>query len=160
MKKIQYQQKPNREWLQKMAGAEDECGIVTAGGLADEVEKLNLKKVEGPRVFGRLIEFARRKQGLSPENLANKADIDLGEMVAIENNESENIEPRTVYQLAHVLGLSPNKLIELAGLAESRDEQLNDAALRFAARSEPTTNLTEEEREAFEEFVKVLAESS
>jgi hypothetical protein len=50
--------------------------------------------------------------------------------------------------------------MELAGLAIPREPELGRAALRFAARSEPTTELTKEEREAYEEFAKALAESN
>jgi 16S rRNA A1518/A1519 N6-dimethyltransferase RsmA/KsgA/DIM1 with predicted DNA glycosylase/AP lyase activity len=49
--------------------------------------------------------------------------------------------------------------MEVAGLATPRPE-VRSAALKFAARSEPTSQLTDEERGALEEFVKVLIESS
>jgi HTH-type transcriptional regulator, competence development regulator len=81
-------------------------------------------------------------------------------LVALERNEEVQPSSRTVYQTAQALKLPANKLMELAGLTDARDEGLGRAALRFAARSEPTARLSKEEREAFEEFVRVLVESS
>ncbi len=133
---------------------------VSVGGLAMEVGVLQTAAVRFPRVFGQLVEYARRSQGLTVESLAQQADIDLTELVAIERNEDMQPSPRTVYQIAQVLKLPASKLMELAGLAEARDEGLGKAALRFAARSEPTAKLSKEEREAFEEFVRVLVECS
>lgn len=110
-------------------------------------------------VFGRLIEYARRRHGLSVENLAERADVDLAAIVEIETNDRVIPEVRTVYQLAQALKLPTSKLMEVAGLATARPE-VSRAALKFAARSEPTSKLTRDEREAFDEFVKVLAEST
>lgn len=152
--------RPSREWLQRMADAEDRCESVSVGGLATDFGMIEAGvSSEAPRVFGRLVEFARRARGLSIEELAKSADVDLAELLAVEDA-GKVPSPRTVFQLAKVLRLSTGKLMELAGLAEPKDTSLNQAALRFAARSEPTAKLSREEREAFEEFVKVLVEAS
>jgi hypothetical protein len=50
--------------------------------------------------------------------------------------------------------------MELAGLVQRRDDKLTAAAVRFAAKAEPMAKLSPEERDALEEFVRVLAESS
>jgi len=106
-----------------------------------------------------LIEFARRNQGLTVEKLAERADVDLAAILEIETDDRAVPEERTVYQLAQALCLPQAKLMELAGLATPKPET-SRAALKFAARSEPASKLTRDEREAFEEFVKVLDESS
>ncbi|MEE9393348.1 MAG: helix-turn-helix transcriptional regulator [Planctomycetota bacterium] len=153
--------KPSHEWLLKMAEAEDRCGSVSVGGMAHDVGLLESQALpEAPRVFGRLIEYARRAKGLSVERLAEVADVDLGELVAIEQNEGPVPSARTVYRLGLALNLSSGKLMELAGLAQPQDDYLSQAAVRFAARSEPNAALSPEERAAYEEFVKVLVESS
>lgn len=110
-------------------------------------------------VFGRLIEYARREQGLTVERLAEQADVDLGELVEIERDDDFMPQLRTVHQLASVLKLPTSRLMQVAGLATPRPS-VAGAALRFAARSEPTSELSPDEREAFEEFVKVLVEST
>lgn len=134
-----------------VAGLAIRCGLVGVSGKAAEEER--------PRVLGQLIEYTRRRMGLSLEDLSKRASVALGELLAIERDNAIPT-PRALYQLAQHLDLPFGKLQELAGLAEPRDERLNEAALRFAARSEPTAQLSAAEREAYEEFIKVLAEST
>lgn len=150
---------PNSQWLRRMADAEDRCESVSVGGLAHELGMLPTAMPEAPRVFGRFIEFARRERGMTVEALAQSANVDLAELVAIEKEDLDVPTPRTVYQLAQVLKLPPGKLSEIARLTQPRSA-ISEAAVRFAARSESTAKLTEGERHAFEEFVKVLVESS
>ena len=133
---------------------------VSVGGLAMELGMLHGAAPRVPRVLGQLVEYARRSRGLTVEGLVREADIDLTEALAIERDPEMTPSSRAVYQVAGVLGLPAGKLMELAGLAEARDENLGRAALRFAAHSEPTSQLSKDEREALEEFVKVLAEAT
>jgi len=149
---------PSRNWLRSMAEAEDQFESVSAAGLAADLGLLRMEAPGGLRVFGRFIQFARRARGLSLEGLAESAQVDVAQLVAIES-EGSTPGARTVYQLANALQLSTGRLMELAGLAESKDPQLSQAALRFAARSEPVAELSKEEREAYEEFVRVLVEA-
>lgn len=150
-----------RDWLRRMADAEGECGSIAAAGLAHDVGFVRAQPVSVPRVaLGRFIEFARRSQQKTLDEFAREADVDLAELLTLEQGESEVVNPRTVFQLASVLRVKLGLLLELAGLAEIRNETLGTAALRFAANAEPTAPLSAHERAAFEEFVKVLAESS
>ena len=149
---------PSREWLAAMARAEEGFTSFAVGGLAMEPGS-SVTPPEARTAFTRFVDLARRQRKLTVEALANEADLDLGELVAImEANTSPST--RAVYKLATVLGVSMRKLLELSGLAETRDPTLTEAAVRFAARSEPTVALTREERAALEEFVKVLVERS
>lgn len=150
---------PSREWLLRAADIEDGHRSVSVGGLAADLGMLSSGASTIKPAFGRLIEYARRSQGLTVERLAERADIDLEAILEIENDEATIPDVRTVYQLAQTLELPQGKLMELAGLATPNPE-VSRAALKFAARSEPTSKLTRGEREAFEEFVKVLAEAS
>ena len=150
---------PPREWLLQAAEIEDSCRSLSTGGLASDLGMLSSSPSSIQLVFGRLIEYARRRQGLTVESLAEKADVDLAAIVEIETNDRSIPEVRTVYQLAQALKLPTGKLMEVAGLATARPET-SRAALKFAARSEPTSKLTRDEREAFDEFVRVLAEST
>ena len=150
---------PSMEWLLHMADEEDRAQSVSVGGLAHDLGMKSPSQFE-PWVFGTLIEFARRAARLTVEQLAERADTDLAELIDVERNKRLTVHMRTVYQLANALHLSPRKLAVLAGLVHENDENLGMAALRFAARSEPTANLSAEERRAFEEFVKVLVDKS
>lgn len=100
----------------------------------------------------------RRQCRLSVEELADRAGVDLEEVVRIERGEG-GAAAHTVRQIARVLNLPESKLLELVGLAEGRDDRLREATVRITARSEPTADLLPEERAALEEYVKVLAES-
>ena len=151
---------PNHEWLLKMADVENSCPSISVGGMAADLLGTQPAATPEPqRVFGRLIEFARRAKGLSVEQLAQQADVAIAEIVEIEWHEDTIPQPRTVYQLAKALDLPSGRLIEVAGLAMPH-RAINNAALRFAARSEPTAMLTREEREAFDEFIRVLVDIS
>lgn len=150
---------PSRDWLLRMAEVEDASRSVAVGGVAADFEMVRPQSTESHCVFGRLIEYARRAKNLSVEELADRADVDLAEVVDIERHEDAVPAPRTVYQLATVLELPAGMLAEVAGLAKARGA-VSEAALRFAARSEPTATLSKAEREALEEFVKVLVEAS
>lgn len=159
MTRVQNEGGPPHDWLLQAVDIEDSCRSLSVGGLASDLGMLVSGSSNVQPVFGRLIEFARRKQGLTIERLAERADIDLEAIVEIETQDRVVPEVRTVYQLAQALKLPPGRLMEVAGLATPKPE-VSRAALRFAARSEPTNQLSRDEREALEEFVKVLAESS
>jgi len=89
---------------------------------------------------------------------ATGADVDLGELVKIESDESFKPTPRTIHQLAEFLKLPAKKLMVLAGLLQVKDFGLQQASVRFAARSEPVEDVSPEEHAALEEYVKFLNE--
>jgi transcriptional regulator with XRE-family HTH domain len=129
------------------------------GGFASDLGLLPSASTGVQSAFSRLVEYARRKRGLSVERLATEADVDLESLVDIETKASAVPDARTVYQLATVLKLAPHTLMEVAGLTTPRP-QIREAAVRFAARSESTARLSRDEQMALEEFVKVLVETS
>lgn len=159
MKDIKYGGEYSRDWLLRVAEAEDRVPSFSVGGLAADVGWLDAGSIAPASIFARFIELARRARNLTLESLAVRAEIDLAELVGIITEARQQPTPRTVYRLSQVLDVSAESLMELAGLAEPRAE-LAQAALRFAARSEPTVKLSEEERNALNEFVKVLVDKS
>jgi transcriptional regulator with XRE-family HTH domain len=150
---------PSRDWMRAMADAEEQVGFVSVGGLAVDAGAVQASGLEPRWAFTRFLDLARRQRGLTLEKLAEAADIGLTELVGV-MEEGVQPTPRTVYRLAGVLGVSTRKLMELSGLAVTRDTGFAEAAVRFAARSEPTAALTKHERAALEEFVKVLVENT
>ena len=154
----------DRAWLEKLAEREDQGVVSAGGGVARSLEQESASFLrQPPRVFGQLIEYARRERGFSLETLARQADVDLAELVElveIERDPKTVPEPRTVHQLANLLRLPVVKLMVLAGLAQARDDGLTEAATRFAARSEPSARLSPAEKEVLEEFVKVLSDAA
>lgn len=151
----------DRAWLERMADAEDQCESVSVGGLACDFGNLrSARPKESPvtkAALGKLIELSRRDRGLSREDLARRADIDLAELLSIERGEIAHVEPYTVTKLAQALELPTSRLMELAGFSARRDRRLDEAAVHFAASSEPVDKLSVAEQQALQEFVDTLA---
>jgi transcriptional regulator with XRE-family HTH domain len=148
-------------WIKRKAEEEDGA-FVAAGhiGVAPiEAATAATTDALAARVsFARFIELARLKLKLSKEQFAAKARIPLDELVCIEEDDVYTPTLRTVHYLAQFLKVSHPKLLTLAGLARAKDAGFNDAAVKFAAKSEPIRKLTREEQDAFDEFVKVLSD--
>jgi HTH-type transcriptional regulator, competence development regulator len=146
-------------WLRAKAEQEDN-GIVSVGGLVcalaqgDAEAKAHLA---GRVALAKLVELRRRQYRLSAEDLAQKASVDLEDIVGIERGEGTVPESRTMHLLAQALDLPEQRLLELAGLVQASDARFRKAAVRFAARSEPVANLLPQEQAALEEFVGLLA---
>jgi transcriptional regulator with XRE-family HTH domain len=149
----------NRDWLIRKAEQEDGC-FVSVGGLVDALEQATQsgKVIPFKCAFARFLQLARRDRKLSLEQFANKVDIDLVELLKIETDAQYTPAIRTVHQIAEFLGIPERKLMTLAGLLRVKDAQFQNAALRFAARSEPVEKLSQEEHSALEEYVKFLCE--
>ena len=141
-------------------------GCISVGGLARRIDGILLPEAEAsqphetPCMFGLFLAYARRDRGWSIEKLAVKADVDVEELIAIEGDPGETPTPRIVYQLSETFNYPFGKLQELAGLAEARDDKVEQAAytLKFAAQSNPSVKLSKIELQAFELVVKILFE--
>jgi hypothetical protein len=147
------------EWLLRKTKKEGN-GIVSVGGLVcrmdQETQALPPPSTERT-ALAQLVEWQRRRLRLTVEQLAAQADVEIEDILIIEQG-GEKTEPRTVYKLSQALKLPCEKLMLLAGLVSERDQRLERAAVRFAARSAPIEALSREQTEALEEFVKILAE--
>ena len=111
------------------------------------------------QAFVRLLQLLRRDRGWTWEEFAKRADVELAELIRLETDEQFFPNPRTVFQIANTVGLPNQKLLALAGLISVKDPTFDDAALKFAARSEPIDRLTPEEQSALSEYVKFLGAS-
>jgi transcriptional regulator with XRE-family HTH domain len=113
---------------------------------------------ESRLALGRFVSLARRRHRLSMEALAEKANVDVGELFSIERDVHHLPETRTLYQLATVFGVSQRKLMGLSGLTKQKDVRYVDEAIRYAARSESISRLTKEEEAALDGLIAVLSE--
>jgi len=158
----------SKEWLRQRAALDDKAEV-SAGTLdldrlpamrpSNVISMQAAAEAESPNpAFGRLINLWRRKKGFRIEVLADKARIDVSELIEIERNLNFVPEPRTVYQLAKTLDLPSERMLELSGNLLLRDSSLGKEAVRFAARSESVEKLSKDEQMALEEFVKFLSE--
>lgn len=158
--------KMNKDWLLNNIQKEEKA-ISSAGsfclGKLDALEELSKQQREVERpvpAFGRLINLSRRNKGLSMEKLAELARVDLDEILSIEQTTDYTPEPRTVCQLAKVLHLPEDRMLQLSGNTVTRDDQLHEEATKFAARAQSLEKLSREEKNALEQFVKRLADKA
>ena len=151
-----------KEWCVRMAQLEGdsaiEAGLYAIDPVFDCEPVPELAPEDSNVVFGRFVRLMRRRHGLTVEKLAEDADVEVTDLVEIEDDARHKPEPRTVYQLAHYFHVPEANLMQIAGLTAPKDTRLLDEAIRFAARSDPVTQLTQEERAALEAFVAILSE--
>jgi len=150
----------DRDWLNRKAEQEDGC-FVSTGGLVETLEQNQQaagKVIPFKHAFVRLLDLARRERKLTLDQFAEKADVDLVELVKIESDEHYVPAIRTVHQIASFLDVPAQKLMALAGLLQAKDVRFQNAALRFAARSEPVRKLSPAEHFALAEYVNFLCE--
>lgn len=151
---------PNEDsWIREKA-AEEDGALVLAGCITTPIEPLPAVTSDALAVrlsLSRFIQLARLRLRLSKEQFASKTQIPLKELVCIEDDDQYTPTLRTVHMLSQFLKVSHVKLLTLAGLAQAKDAQFNDAVVRFAAKSEPIRQLTREEQEAFDEFARFLS---
>jgi HTH-type transcriptional regulator, competence development regulator len=146
-------------WIRQKA-AEEDGALICAGCMMIPTEPLPAVTSDALAArlsLSRFVQLARLKLRLNKEQFASKTQIPLKELVCIEDDDQYTPTLRTVHMLAQFLKVSHVKLLTLAGLAQARDAQFNDAAVRFAAKSEPIRQLTREEQEAFDEFARFLS---
>lgn len=149
-------------WCLRMAQLEGDAEF-GAGALAvDPVFDGETVPAESPEeasfAFSRFVRLARRSRGLTVETLAERADVEVAELLTIEEDSRYKPDLRTVYQLANFFGVQRTNLLQVAGLTAPKDSYLIDEAVRFAARSESVAALTAEERAALDAFVSILSE--
>jgi transcriptional regulator with XRE-family HTH domain len=154
----------SKEWCLRMAELEGDAsiaaGVIAIDPLFEDNASHEDHEVESNIAFGRFVRLMRRSRRLSREDLANNADIEILELVEIEDDIRHKPELRTVHKLSQVFGLPSVKLMQVAGLAKAKNDNLARKAERFAARSDPMAELTPEERAALEEFIAGLSEDN
>src|SRR6185437_14452540 len=109
--------------------------------------------------FLRLLQLARRERRLTIEQFAAMAEVDVRELVSLDNNPGYLPTPRLVHKLAGFLKIPSKTLMVLAGLLQVKNLQFDEAALRFAANSESTEILSNDEQKMLREYIKFLVNS-
>ncbi|WP_339749610.1 helix-turn-helix transcriptional regulator [uncultured Maricaulis sp.] len=154
----------NEDWRRKLILEEDGYDISAGLTAADPVfaEDLIVDDAgdDGLLALGRFINLMRRQKNWSINRLAEEADIDIGELLAIEKETAHTPEPRTIYQLSQVFGVSDRKLLGLSGLVRPKDFSYVEDAVRFAAKSESIEKLSALEIEALNGFIAVLSDNA
>ncbi|MEX2205431.1 MAG: hypothetical protein WEF50_04300 [Myxococcota bacterium] len=110
--------------------------------------------------FSTLVRLLRRREDLSMEALADKANVELRDVVRIEVDASYVPPPRTVYQLEQVFELEPRTLVLLSGSMTRHPQAFKDAVERFAASSKGMDKLDRKQKQALNQFVQFLAQEA
>jgi hypothetical protein len=143
------QVKRDDEWVLAMSALE-EGHTLDVGGLYG---RMKLAETDASRrSLAKFVELSQRRLGQSLENLAEKAEVDLGELLAVETSEGVVHDPQTIQRLAVALRVNPQLLLQLAGLLPAEGHQLEKAALHFAARMESVKPLEPQEEAALDKF--------
>ncbi|WP_436399588.1 helix-turn-helix domain-containing protein [Roseobacter sp. S98] len=154
----------SKAWCRNAGAREDGLDIGAGVIAADPMFTHEAGADESPEAsrlaLGRFINLMRRDQGLSIEALAEKADIEIGELLSLENNAAHLPDVRTLYQLSEVFGVSQEKLMGLSGLTHANDDDYVEEAVRYAAKSASVEVLTEDEHAILNGLISVLSENA
>lgn len=153
----------NKDWCRK-AGARENglnigAGIIAADPMFTHEAGVDDSPNASRLALGRFINLMRRNQGLSIEDLAYKADIEIGDLYSLENNASHLPDARTLYQLSEIFDVSQEKLMGLSGLTHSNDDHYVEEAVRYAAKSASVEVLSDDEHLILNGFISVLSEN-
>ena len=155
----------DRNWLAKRAEQEDQH-FISVGGLISRIDPewqadvSSMPNVETTKTaFVRLLQLARRERRLVLGATRARKPMLIWQnwsRLRRTNPSSQLLEPFTNWR--HFSSFPAKKLMVLAGLLQVKDFGLQQASVRFAARSEPVEDVSPEEHAAFEEYVKFLNE--
>ena len=126
------------------------------------VESFSAKKnVKTPfNNFGLFIEMLRRRDGLTREELAKKANIDLSEVNDIETLDEMDVLPRTLYQLERCFNLKENVLAKLSGAVRTLKGDVQQNIVKYAAQAKHANRLNDEELQILNEVIAMLGKES
>lgn len=157
--------KVTHEWLDSVLARCDDA-VVGAGGTPLEQFMHDVeRRVVTPRslsntptTLGRVIRFVREKNGWSRSELAQRADIDEVDLTSLETQADYDPAPRTVVLLADICHFKREQFIQLA---QHRSESAaNTDSVRFAACSNGTDSVSDEEYEVVRALVETLIKQS
>lgn len=109
------------------------------------------------RVLSILVRQVRRRDGLTIDALGERLRVEASELKKLEADPAFTPSPRTLHKLALYMKVPTTSLQRLTPDTVDNDEEINEAALRFAASSDDLSQLTPDERSNLNDFVKALA---
>ncbi len=110
------------------------------------------------RGLGALLQLLRRRDRLTEEALAERAEVSTEEIRRIEFDPTFTPAPRTIIQLERFFKLPRKTLVLLSGAIRRKEPEVRKAVARFAAHSTSIGGLTAEEKQLLNEFVAFLGE--
>lgn len=164
--------KYTNDWLRrKIAGDPDDdpeagpMSIPVTSGVRRTTAQPESFAVAGDRTgvpmriaLGVLVRQLRSNAGLSVAELAEHADVSEEELRCVEHDPHYTARARLIHQLSDYFSVSLTMLSQMAGATHEVDRVLFNESVRFAARSDDVSRLTDEERAALNAFVSMLNE--
>lgn len=147
---------PSEAWLRRVADEEDQVASISVGGLVTRLGMYPQANDSRQVVFGELVQLIRRKEGLTVEQLALLAKVQVDELKLVERGIV--IDAELIQKLANSLRLSADKLAQLAGVAPATDPDLEKAARRFESTLHSAAVLSPVEESALKEFMQSIGD--
>lgn len=104
--------------------------------------------------LGRLVLTNRKRENKSRETLASELLFSLDELMRLEDDVRYKCVPRVASTLARWTKIPISEMLQLAGLSTEVQPSLVKAAVRFAASSAPSDQLTQDDLAALHLFVE------
>lgn len=157
------------EWLRKQIEKDADVDIEAGIPLRDTSSIAALARPEATQtrpvqqqpqkaVLHVLVHQLRRRDGLTVSQLAKLIRVEAEELEQIEADPSYVPRPRTMHMLASYLKVSTQAVQSLTVDAIARNDNVAQAALKFAASSKDLSALSSSERKALNNFVKFLSQ--
>lgn len=153
----------SREWLEQKLQQGDDANVGAGGTRLEQFKKDMRQRTVTPAVLaaaptelGKVLRFVREERGWTRSELAELADVDEADIEALETRKDYDPTPRTVGQLADACHFSRGKFIELA--KHRQTVAANDSILRYAAKSNTTASVSDEEYEYVRALIEVLSQ--
>jgi transcriptional regulator with XRE-family HTH domain len=156
----------DQEWLNRRLENADDTEAAAGGTSFAELKKQVDRRMVTPCVIaaaqselGKVVRFVREQKGITRRDLAEQTGLSEEEIEDVETRRDCTPSLRGIIYLADGLGLSRNRLKELAGYVTSRrvgTEQ--DSRQRFAANSKSVDTISDAEYEAIRALVEVLSQ--
>ena len=108
-------------------------------------------------VLNVLVHQLRRRDHLTIAQFAERIRVDVSELETIEGDPDYVPRPRTMHMLADYMKVSTQAVQSLTSEAIAQNDNVAEAALKFAASSKDLSALTKAERRGLNNFVKFLA---
>lgn len=154
----------SKDWLRRKIAADRDVDIeagqsLSMDGPEPDVAVIGEQKSVQLRVaLGVLVRQLRLREGLSVAELAERAQVSEDELRRVEHDPHYTAKPRLIYQLSGHFNVSLSFLSQMAGTTHAVNRSLYNEAVRYAARSDDVSALTEEERRDLDAFVALLNE--
>lgn len=154
----------NREWLLKRLAISGDDNIAAGNTSLEEISRIADKRRVSPPTeserltgIGKVVRSRREERGWTQQQLADNANVDVSDIIALEEQAGFVPSPRAVIFLADALGFSRARFKAAAGCIVPARAANDVEAIAFAANSNGIHAMSEEEFQALRALVEVLS---